>query len=138
MSESFTWLDHLIFASVPLGILTAIVAAIRVQGPKVARSFIGRARENRASAEIELMSSTSKEVCEMFNGKAIVRTMGRPSMAQIILFPDLYRQLEDNKDDTDKSCGIYNLETAVEEDERTQRSIMTRKGRASFHPLRRI
>jgi len=130
MSESFTWLDHVIFACVPLGILTAIVAAIRTQGPKVAKSFIGRARENRASVEIELMSSTSKEVCEMFNGKAIVRTMGTPSIAQIIIFPDRYKALEGKEDDADKSCGIHKLETAVDEHECGGARIMNRRGKA--------
>ncbi|GAB1319548.1 ABC transmembrane type-1 domain-containing protein [Madurella fahalii] len=110
--ESFTWLDHLIFACVPLGIATALSGAIRVQGPKIARSFIGRFRENRATAEIELMSSTSQEVCEMLNGKGIVRTMGRPTIAQIIVFPDLYTKSE-NEPNKDASCGIYNLQEAV-------------------------
>ncbi|KAJ4303131.1 hypothetical protein N0V90_002023 [Kalmusia sp. IMI 367209] len=113
ISESFTWLDHFIFACVPLGILTALSGAIRVQGPKIAQSFIGRARENRATAEIELMSSTSQEVCEMFNGKGIIRTMGRPTIAQIIIFPDRYTYLENHPEDPDQSCGIYTLQTAV-------------------------
>ena len=54
-SESVTWVDHLIFAMVPLGIIAAITGAIRIQGTPMARPFIGRARENRAQAEIELM-----------------------------------------------------------------------------------
>lgn len=105
MSESLTWLDHIVFAMVPLGILTAIVGAIRVSGPAWARAFIGRARETRAAAEIELMSSTSREVCEVFNGKGVVRAMGTPRLTQFILFPPSYR--------TDEStCGIHTLETA--------------------------
>ncbi|KAK3312638.1 hypothetical protein B0H66DRAFT_484763, partial [Apodospora peruviana] len=130
LSESFTWLDHLIFACVPLGILTAITGAIRVQGPKIARSFIGRARENRAAAEIELMSSTSQEVCEMFNGKGIVRTMGRPTIAQIIIFPDQYDRLKESSDpdETDLSCGIYTLQTAVDIENKTP-GVMIYKGK---------
>ncbi|KAF4460772.1 hypothetical protein FALBO_12442 [Fusarium albosuccineum] len=58
-----------------VGIVTVITSAIRVQGMQVAKAFIGRARENRALAEIELMSSTSGEVCELFNGNSIVRAM---------------------------------------------------------------
>ena len=46
---------------VPLGIITAVVGALRVGGPAWIRAIIGRARENRASAEVELMSSTSHE-----------------------------------------------------------------------------
>ncbi|KAF2728108.1 hypothetical protein EJ04DRAFT_592429 [Polyplosphaeria fusca] len=107
MSESLTWLDHIIFAMAPLGIVTAIVGAIRVSGPAWARAFIGRARESRAAAEIELMSSTSREVCEVYNGKGVVRAMGTPKLTQFILFPAQYR----NRDDT---CGIHTLKTAYE------------------------
>lgn len=127
-SESLTWVDHLIFAMVPLGILTAITGAIRVQGPRIAKSFIGRARENRAVAGLELMSSTSGEVCELFNGKAIIRAMGKPKIAQIIVFPRAYNKLRDDyrildskeqgpsipdETDIDFSCGIHTLQTAA-------------------------
>lgn len=122
MSESLTWVDHLIFAMVPLGIITAITAAIRVQGMQVAKAFVGRARENRALAEIELMSSTSGEVCELFNGNSIVRAMGKPKIGQFLIFPDEYKKLEDwhkqpdadGKEHEDKSCGIHSLRTAEE------------------------
>lgn len=72
LGETFTLFDRLIFACVPLGIVTALTGAIRVQGPRFLRAVIGRARENRAAAEIEYVSPTSSEVCEMFNGKGIV------------------------------------------------------------------
>ncbi|KAJ3540951.1 hypothetical protein NM208_g4824 [Fusarium decemcellulare] len=125
MSESLTWIDHLIFAMVPLGIITAIASAIRIQGPQVARAFIGRARENRALAEIELMSSTSGEVCELFNGSSIVRAMGKPKIAQFLIFPREYDELEQQYEafdqaamysgpaPKDKSCGIHSLVTAT-------------------------
>ncbi|KAF1350491.1 hypothetical protein EJ07DRAFT_169205 [Lizonia empirigonia] len=100
-SESLTWVDHLIFAMVPLGILTAITGAIRVQGPRIAKSFIGRGRENRALAEIELMSSTSKEVCELFNGKSIIRAMGRPKLAQILVYPLEYKKAKTKNEKID-------------------------------------
>jgi len=129
MSESLNWLDHLIFALVPLGILTIITGAIRVSGPQVAKSFIGRARENRALAEIELMSSTSNEVCELFNGRGIVRAMGKPKIAEFLVFPKEYDHLEEEYErsdrswrdteapqvfetDKDPSCGIHSLDTA--------------------------
>ncbi|KAM7212774.1 Ankyrin repeat-containing domain protein [Rhypophila decipiens] len=114
---------------VPLGILTIITGAIRVSGPQVAKSFIGRARENRALVEIELMSSTSQEVCEVFNGRSIVRALGKPMIAGFLIFPDEYNLLEDAYDEldtawrdskgsetlephTNNSCGIHSLETA--------------------------
>jgi len=100
------WLDHIIFAMAPLGILTAIVAAIRVGGPSWLRAVIGRARENRAIAEMELMSSTSHEVCELWNGQGIVRTMGKPQVQQIIY-------LEDQKD-TD-TFGLHTVESAMKD-----------------------
>lgn len=95
---------------VPLGILTAIAGAIRVQGPRIAKSFIGRGRENRALAEIELMSSTSKEVCELFNGKSIIRVLGKPKIAQILVFPHEYETLKRRDEETDRtrldSCSV--------------------------------
>ncbi len=71
----------------PLGIITALVSAIRVCGPIWLQALIGRARENLNSAELELMSSVSREVCELWNGDAIVRSMGRPQIKQIIHIP---------------------------------------------------
>ncbi|KAF6520633.1 hypothetical protein HZS61_014891 [Fusarium oxysporum f. sp. conglutinans] len=142
MSESLSWVDHLVFAMVPLGILTAITGAIRIQGSQVAKAFIGRARENKALAEIELMSSTSGEVCEMFNGNSIVRAMGKPKITEFLIFPEKYENLEEKyamvdaklkentsmsdstpmseqeleKDDKpDDSCGIESFDSAISE-----------------------
>ncbi|KAI6762512.1 hypothetical protein HG530_008492 [Fusarium avenaceum] len=73
MSQSMGWADHFILAMAPVGIITIIVSAIRVGGPSWLKAIIGRARENLAVAEAELMSSTSKEVCELWNGQEVVR-----------------------------------------------------------------
>src|SRR5437762_441362 len=62
MSQSMGWADSIIFAMAPLGIITAIVGAIRVGGPGWLKAIIGRARENQAAVEVELMSSTSQDV----------------------------------------------------------------------------
>ncbi|KAF5228499.1 hypothetical protein FAUST_11046 [Fusarium austroamericanum] len=107
LSQTFTWYDHLIFACVPLGIMTAIAGAIRVEGRPVLKAFIGRARENKAAAEIEYMSSTSAEVGELFNGRGIVRTMGQSNIAQFIVFTQAFS--------SDKTTfGIHTLESATE------------------------
>ncbi|KAI5806866.1 hypothetical protein BZA77DRAFT_229411, partial [Pyronema omphalodes] len=86
MSFSTSWIDSLLFAVAPLGIITAIVSAVRVGGPSWLRTLVGRARETRAAAEVELMSSTSHEVCEIWNGDAIVRVMGTPEIVELLYF----------------------------------------------------
>ncbi|KAK5654663.1 hypothetical protein OQA88_6986 [Cercophora sp. LCS_1] len=84
MSQAVGWADNIILAMGPLGIVTIIVSTIRVGGPIWLRAIVGRARENRAVAEEELMSSTSEEVSELWNGQKIVRVAGKPSIAEFI------------------------------------------------------
>lgn len=89
MSQSLGWADNIVLAMVPLGIITIIISAIRVGGPGFLKALIGRARENLAVAEQELMSSTSTEVCELWNGREVVRCMGSAPVAEFIcLLPD--------------------------------------------------
>jgi hypothetical protein len=89
LSQATGWADNIILAMAPLGIITIIVSAIRVSGPPILKAIIGRARESRAVAEAELMSSTSGEVCELWSGQEIVRVMGKgPIREFIILFPE--------------------------------------------------
>jgi hypothetical protein len=102
MSQSMGWADNIIFAMAPLGIITAIVGAIRVGGPGWLKAIIGRARENQAAAEVELMSSTSQDVCELWNGQAIVRMMGKPPILELIYIHAL------NKDR--KNYGLFTLD----------------------------
>jgi hypothetical protein len=87
LSDSYSVYDHVLFAVAPLGIITAFVSAIRVAGPGWLKALVGRARENIAQAELEVMSSVSEEVCEVWNGKAIVRVTGRPQVKKIIHIP---------------------------------------------------
>lgn len=84
MSHSMGWADNILLAMAPLGILTAVVGAIRVGGPPFLKAIIGRARENLAVAEVELMSSTSDEVCELWNGQEVVRCMGSAPVVEFI------------------------------------------------------
>ncbi|KAF8532918.1 hypothetical protein BDD12DRAFT_799739, partial [Trichophaea hybrida] len=107
MSQSMGWLDHIIMAMAPLGILTAMVAAIRVGGPSWLKAIVGRARENIATAEIELMSSTSHEVGELWNGQTVVRTLGSPEIQQLVF-------LEGSNDGT--GYGLYSLSVAEAEE----------------------
>ncbi|KAK0744843.1 hypothetical protein B0T21DRAFT_358546 [Apiosordaria backusii] len=87
MSGSLGWADNVILAMAPLGIVTIIVAAIRVGGPPWMKRVIGRGREPLANAEMELMSSTSSDVCELWNGQGLVRVMGKGPIHQFIILP---------------------------------------------------
>lgn len=92
-----------------------------------AKAFIGRAREHRAQAEIELMSSTSGEVCEIFNGNSIVRAIGDPKVAQFLIFPRQVDHLQEGRKSVDEAttnnppkerpeddrCGIHSLQSAT-------------------------
>lgn len=48
----------------------------------------GSSRESKATAEQELLSSTSDSVCELWSGKEIVRQLGQPKMKEMVLFWD--------------------------------------------------
>lgn len=51
LSESLSLFDNFIFALAPLGIITAMVSAIRVSGSSKLRTLIGRAKESRGIVE---------------------------------------------------------------------------------------
>jgi len=85
MSESLTFLDYVIFAMAPLGVLTTIVSVIRVCGGSSLRAFIGRSQEGMGAIEAELCSSTSPDVCELYkSGGGIARVMGRSKILEIV------------------------------------------------------
>ncbi|KAH8586804.1 hypothetical protein B0O99DRAFT_489413, partial [Bisporella sp. PMI_857] len=100
MSQSFTWYDCIIFAACPIGIMTAIVSVIRVAAPNSWKAIVGRARASRAAAELEILSSTSDEVCELWNGHGIVRLMGSPQVLELIYIDKLKGE---------EDCGLFTL-----------------------------
>ncbi|CEL03894.1 hypothetical protein ASPCAL05032 [Aspergillus calidoustus] len=108
LSESTTFLDYFIFAMAPMGILTAVVSAIRVCGSPSLRAFIGRAQEGAGIAEAELCSSTSRDVCELYNNGGIARVFGRPKILEVVYDPD-------NRDFSDGTAGIYTFQQYVAE-----------------------
>ena len=112
LSESMGGWEHIIFAMAPLGIITAIVSAIRVSGPSWLRAIIGRARECRGAVEVELMSSTSHDVCELWDGNRIVRIMGSATVVQLLYFPHHHSHIDKFGQAT---CGLYTLGGALEE-----------------------
>lgn len=89
ISQALGIADCVALAMAPLGVITIMVSAIRVGGPTWLKALVGRAKENKAAAELELMSSTSREVCELYNGENIVRCLGSGSAVwqYICLFP---------------------------------------------------
>ncbi|RMJ12446.1 hypothetical protein CDV36_007907 [Fusarium kuroshium] len=97
ISQALGWEDCVILAMAPLGIITILVSAIRVGGPAWLKAVIGRARENTSAAEMQLMSSTSEEVCELHNGKTIVRCQGSTPVWEFIYLIPTIRQQEPNK-----------------------------------------
>ncbi|KAH7390337.1 hypothetical protein BKA64DRAFT_696475 [Cadophora sp. MPI-SDFR-AT-0126] len=84
LSLSVGWADNFMLAMAPLGILTVVVSSIRVTTDRYMKALVGRARESRAMAEAELLSSTSDEVCELFDGNQIVRVLGEPDTKEFV------------------------------------------------------
>ena len=103
LSESTSIWDYIIFAMAPLGIVTTIVSAIRVGGGPSLRAFIGRAQEGQRQVEAELCSSTSADVCEMYNNGGIARVFGRPKILEIVFDPTK----EDFEDRAEIPFGRY-------------------------------
>jgi hypothetical protein len=87
LSESTSFLDYFIFAMAPIGILTAIISTIRVCGHSSLRAFIGRSQEGDGTVEAELCTSTSRDVCELFNRGGITRVLGKPEILELIYLP---------------------------------------------------
>jgi len=111
MSQSLGWADNFILAMAPLGILTIIVAAIRVGGPSWLKAVIGRAMESLADAESELMSSTSDEVCEFWDGQQIVKTKEKEMICEfVILVPE-----ERGKDKGQANANVQSTGSKIEE-----------------------
>ncbi|OQD85849.1 hypothetical protein PENANT_c009G03204 [Penicillium antarcticum] len=109
MSESTTLMDYFIFAMAPMGILTAVVSAIRVCGTASLRAFIGRAQEGAGNAEAELCSSTSRDVCELYNNGGIARVFGRPKILEVVHDPN-----HDFSNKSDDTAGIYTFQEFVQ------------------------
>jgi len=136
LSESVGFLDSVIFALAPLGILTAVVSAIRLYGHASLKSFIGRAQEAHGVAEAEMCSSTSEDVCELWSNGGICRVFGRPKMLEFMYTKarGCYQDGFDPQDGEPPHCGIYPVKAVLCEttaDRSSERWIETRK-RARF------
>ncbi|KAF7554857.1 hypothetical protein G7Z17_g2616 [Cylindrodendrum hubeiense] len=111
LSESTTFLDTIVFAVGPLGILTAVISCIRVAGSPFLKSFVGRAREPQGVAEIELCSSTSESVSELWSNGGICRVFGRPKILEFIYREptnpkEYYPEVDPSGNEIPATCGI--------------------------------
>ncbi|KAJ5365393.1 Aminoglycoside phosphotransferase [Penicillium concentricum] len=105
LSESINVVDYFIFAMAPMGILTGVVSAIRVCGTPSLRAFIGRAQEGAGNAEAELYTSTSRDICELYNSGGIARVFGRPKILEVVHDPD-----HDFSGPENDTVGIYTFQ----------------------------
>ncbi|KAF4950034.1 hypothetical protein FGADI_8480 [Fusarium gaditjirri] len=111
LSESTTFLDTIVFAVGPLGILTGIVSCIRLCGGPFLKSLIGRAREPEGVPELEVCSSTSKNVCELLSRNGICRVFGTPKILEFIFEKpddpkDFYPLMDTQYGHKSVACGI--------------------------------
>ncbi|KAF5698866.1 pfs ankyrin repeats & 6-phosphofructo-2-kinase, partial [Fusarium mundagurra] len=107
LSESTYYLDYFIFAMAPIGIITAIISAIRVCGHPSLRAFIGRSQEGDGVVEAELCTSTSRDVCELFNKGGITRVLGRPNILELIHVPPCGGPEEQNPSPGADKTGLF-------------------------------
>ncbi|MCJ1407547.1 hypothetical protein MMC19_001618 [Ptychographa xylographoides] len=104
LSQSLTVADCILFASAPLGILTGVVSSVRLGGYVWLRAIIGRASESRGAAALELTSATSSGICELWDGKNVIRIQGTAEILSI-LFLDLQGvqpSADPNDEETDR------------------------------------
>ncbi|CZR69564.1 uncharacterized protein PAC_19464 [Phialocephala subalpina] len=116
LSESTSFFDNIIFGMAPMGILTAVVSAIRVYGSPSLKAIIGRAQEPHGVAGAELCSSTSRDVCEMWSEGGICRVFGRPKILEFFYKPgkkDFYpvfsEDMTEKETETPAVCNLYQL-----------------------------
>ncbi|PTB64916.1 hypothetical protein BBK36DRAFT_1091544, partial [Trichoderma citrinoviride] len=89
LSQSLTTSDYILASIKSPGVMTTLVSAIRAGGPQRLRDMFGKTAENTAAVELEVMSSTSREVGELYNGREVVRCLGQaPIWEFIYLIPD--------------------------------------------------
>lgn len=84
LSMSLSLADHILLGIAPIGILTIVVSAIRISGSPLLKALVGRSRENRASIEAEVLSSTSTRVRELWDGERIVKEAGESRTTEVI------------------------------------------------------
>jgi hypothetical protein len=107
LAESTSFLDCIIFAMAPLGVLTAVVSVIRICGDSALKAFIGCAQEGSGVAEVALCSSTGKDIADLYQHGVITRVFGRPHILEVVHAP--YKECFYSQDSIAPS-GIYTFD----------------------------
>ncbi|PYH87104.1 hypothetical protein BO82DRAFT_408248 [Aspergillus uvarum CBS 121591] len=74
LAQAVDWPDYLLFAIGPLGVIFIISTTFRILGTQFLKSKLGRGHEESALIEKELLSSTSFNTCELWNGVSVDRS----------------------------------------------------------------
>ncbi|KAK3995331.1 ankyrin repeat domain-containing protein 50 [Cladorrhinum sp. PSN332] len=129
-SESTSFIDYLIFALAPVGIVTAITAAIRVAGDGSLKAMIGRAQEGDGKVEAELCTSTSRDVCEVFHRGGITRVFGTPKILELIR---LCGPEERNKKESGHyTMGVYLFRDYLRRNEKNPKAVWVLRDRKGW------
>ncbi|KAK2740060.1 ankyrin repeat domain-containing protein 28 [Colletotrichum kahawae] len=115
ISESTTYYDYFIFGMGPIGVITTMVSTIRLCGPASLRAFIGRSKEGNSAIEAELCTSTSRDVCEVFNNGGITRVLGKPKILELIRTPEDYHHRAPAGREINRKAGLYLFRDFVED-----------------------
>lgn len=118
MSESMSSLDSFLCCLAPVGVITAMISSIHVAGSPGLRALVGRAKKSRGEVEADLMSPTSTDMCELWNGDGVVRVLGRPVLLQMIRVKEV-----------GGTWGIYTFNDAID------KRLYTEKGTQIGNPI---
>lgn len=143
LSESTTFIDYFIFAMAPIGIIGTITAVIRVCGSSSLRAFIGRAQEGQGTTEAELCTSTSVDVCELFNKGGITRVLGRPDIIELVYIFDEAQanksrqkeQQNEQQQTTPQKLQLFNSYLENSSNECWHRMMSSGSGNAVFNKI---
>ncbi|KAE8370693.1 hypothetical protein BDV27DRAFT_151952 [Aspergillus caelatus] len=84
LSRSIDWSDWIVFAVGPLGVVWILSATIRALGPPFLQDAIGKGSQDRSLVERDLMSSTSADVCELWNGHNVARLAAKGEIHEFL------------------------------------------------------
>lgn len=84
LANSAGLMENILFSIFPVGAFTTMDGAIRVGGNTALKTLIGRGIKSQSVVEVQFMSSTPEDTCELWNGRQIVRLQGSPEIKELI------------------------------------------------------